>query len=231
MMATLLRNYHSTSLALVLGVLCLPAVSSATLITSFEAGDLDGWNAPDVNEAPTSVTANRASDGVYSTESSFTVPAEWAGWGVHTLLSKDSAAIGISSSTTEITLDAYSDWTNPNEWGVYGNNIWLILNYEGTWATIEPSSGALTNGTFTTLTYDIGGHAAAMTAPDLSYSVVEVAWFLGTWADDGQDNGVHTISIDNINGDNLSAIPEPASLLLMASSVLALCAICRRRKP
>jgi len=211
-------------------MLCLPNVASAALITSFETGDFDGWNAPDVNGAPSSVNTDRASDGVYSTESSFTVPAGWAGWGVHTLLSKNTADIGITSSTTQISLDAFADWSNPNGWGVYGNEIWLILNYEGTWATISPSSGALTNGTFTTLTYDISSHAAAMTAPGLSWSAVEIAWFLGTWADNGQDNGVQTISIDNINGNNLLVVPEPTSLLLLAASAVALIGSRRRRK-
>jgi hypothetical protein len=235
MMMYLTRRFRLVRSVLTLGMLCLPSVASATLITSFESGGLDGWTAGTLNGVPTVVNANRASDGVYSTETSFTVPAGWAGWGLHTLISKDTAAIGITSSTTQITLDAYSDWSNPNGWGVYGNNINLILNYDGGWQNIGPTSGGLANGTFTTLTYDISPYAAAMTAPGLTYSEVQIAWFLGTWADNGQDNGVQTISIDNIRGDNISAVPEPSGLLLLGSSAVlvssatALCGTRRRR--
>lgn len=228
MILTFLKmSYRPVRSLLAIGMLCLPSVASATLITSFESGGFDGWNAPDLNGSASAVNTNRASNGVYSTESSFTVPAGWAGWGLHTLLWKDTAAIGITSSTTQITLDAYANWSNPNGWGVYGNNINLILNYEGGWQNLSPISGTLTNGQFTTLTYDISPYAAAMTAPGLSYSAIDIAWFLGTWADNGQDNGVQTISIDNINADNL--VPEPTSLFLLAASALAMFGICRRR--
>lgn len=227
MMTHLMRTFRSVWNVLTIVMLCLPSAASAALITSFESGGFDWWNAPDVNGAPSSVNTDRSSNGIYSTESSFTVPTGWAGWGVHTLLWKDAAAIGITSSTTQIRLDAYANWSNPNGWGVYGNNINLILNYEGGWQNLSPISGTLTNGQFTTLTYDISPYAAAMTAPGLSYSVIDIAWFLGTWADNGQDNGVQTISIDNINADNL--VPEPTSLILLAASALALSGTCRRR--
>lgn len=195
----------------------------AQLVTSFETGDLDGWTAGTNNGVVTTVNTNRASDGIYSTESSFTVPAGFAGWGVHVIISEDSAVIGITSSTTYLTLDAYTNWTNPNGWGVYGNEIQLILNYEGAWAQISPSSGSLVNGSFAPLTFDISGHAAAMSDPGLAYSAVEVVWFLGTYADNGQDNGVQTISIDNIHGNNLNPIPEPATLVLLASCAIGWC--------
>ena len=51
-----------------------------------------------------------------------------------------------------------------------------------------------------------------MSNPNLTYSGVEVAWYLATWADDGQDNGLQTISIDNINLTNVSVVPEPSAL-------------------
>lgn len=210
------RAKRASRLILVASALCFANHSFAEMITSFESGDLDGWIAGDLNGSMTTVNSNRASDGVYSTESSFTVPAGWAGWGVHTLISTTTAELGITSSTTEISLDAYADWSNPNGWGVYGNEVQLLLNYEGVWANLSPSSGALTNGAFSTLTYNISGHAAAMTAPGIAYSEVAVVWFLGTWADNGMDNGTQTISIDNINGDNLATVPEPASALLVA---------------
>ena len=173
------------------------------------------------------VNSNRASDGVYSTESVFTVPASYgAGWSMNTLISKGTADIGITSSTTEISLDAYTD-LNLDGWGVYGNAIMLTLNYEGFWGQISPSSGSMVNGAFSTLTFDISGHAAAMTNPLLAYSAVEVVWHLGTWA--GGPDAVQTISIDNINGNNLGTIPEPASVALLASCVLGWCATRPRR--
>jgi hypothetical protein len=223
------RAKQALRLILVASALCFANHSFAEMITSFESGDLDGWTAGDLNGSMTTVNSNRSSDGVYSTESSFTVPAGWAGWGVHTLISTTTAQLGITSSTTEISLDAYVDWANPNGWGVYGNEVQLLLNYEGVWTNLSPSSGALTNGAFSTLTYNISGHAAAMTAPGIAYSEVAVLWFLGTWADNGMDNGTQTISIDNINGDNLATVPEPASALLVAWCAMVVCAGSRRQ--
>ncbi|MBX3435164.1 MAG: hypothetical protein KF847_17745 [Pirellulales bacterium] len=209
---------------LTLGFLCFSGVASAALITSFETGDFDGWSAGTPFGSPTVVNSNRASDGVYSTESVFTVPANYGGWGVHALISRGTADIGITSGTTHITLDAYTNW-DPAGWGVYGNEIQLLLNYEGFWGQISPSSGSLVNGSFATLTYDISAHAAAMTNPALSYSAVEVVWFLGTWQ--AGPDVMQTISIDNIHGNNL--VPEPASVALSASCALAWCATRRRR--
>jgi hypothetical protein len=63
-MTYLVRTLCSISNVLAIGMLCLPSVVLATLITWFETGDLDGWNAPDVNGCPSSVNTARASDGV-----------------------------------------------------------------------------------------------------------------------------------------------------------------------
>lgn len=214
------RKIRLVGIALALGVLCLPNVALADLVTSFESGGFDGWNAGTPFGSPTVVNTNRASDGVYSTESVFTVPSNYGGWGVHNLISIGTADLGITSSTTQISLDAYVDW-NLDGWGVYGNEVQLLLNYEGFWGQISPSSGSLTDGAFSALTFDISGHAAAMTNPALSYSAVEVVWFLGTWA--AGPDAVQTISIDNINGNNLGGtIPEPASLSLLASCVFGM---------
>jgi hypothetical protein len=213
---------------LALSLLCLAGVASADSVTSFETGDFDGWTAGSPFGTPTVVNTNRASDGVYSTESVFTVPASYgANWSVNSLISIGTADLGITSSTTQISLDAYVDW-NLDGWGVYGNEIQLLLNYQGFWGNLSPSSGSLTEGAFSTLTFDISAHAAAMTNPLLSYSAVEVLWHLGTWG--GGPDAVQTISIDNINANNLGGtIPEPASLALLASCVLGWCGTRPRR--
>ena len=122
-----------------------------------------------------------------------------------------------------MALDAYSNWTNPNGWGVYANTINLILNYEGGWQQLSPTSGGLVNGTFQSFTFNIAPHAAAIVNPALSYSIVSVAWHVGTWADDGLDNGTQTLAIDNIN-----VIPEPMTMGLMAFAGAGIAFIRRR---
>jgi hypothetical protein len=212
---------------LALSLLCLAGVASADSVTSFETGDFDGWTAESPFGSPAVVNTNRASDGVYSTESVFTVPNNYGGWGKHALISIGTGDLGISSSTTEISMDVYVDW-NLDGWGVYGNQIELTLNYQGFYGQIGPSSGSLTEGAFSTLTFDVSGHAAAMTNPGISYSQVQVAWYLGTWQ--AGPDAVQTISIDNINANNLGGtIPEPASLALLASCVLGWCGTRPRR--
>ena len=64
MMTHLVRSPCSAGNLLTIGMLCPPSAASATLITSFESGDYDGWNAPDVNGVSSSVNTDRASDGV-----------------------------------------------------------------------------------------------------------------------------------------------------------------------
>jgi hypothetical protein len=219
------RKISLVGSVLALGLLCLSGVASADLVTSFETGDFDGWAAGSPFGSAAVVNTNRASDGTYSTESVFTVPASYgANWSVNSLISIGTADLGITSSTTQISLDAYTDLDLAG-WGVYGNEIQLVLNYEGTWVNLSPSSGSMVNGAFSTLTFDIGAHAAAMTNPLLAYSAVEVAWHLGTWG--GGPDAVQTISIDNINANNL--VPEPASLALLTSCMFGLFATRLRR--
>lgn len=219
-------KFRMVRLSAFLILLSISRLASADVVTSFETGDLDGWTAGTPFGSSTVVNSNRASDGIYSTESVFTVPASFgAGWSMNTLISKGTAEIGITSSTTEIGLDAYTN-LNLTGWGVYGNAIMLTLNYEGFWGQISPSSGSLVNGAFSTLTFDISGHAAAMSAPGLAYSAIEIVWHLGAWQ--GGPDAVQTISIDNINGNNLNPIPEPATVVLLASCAVGWCRRPRR---
>lgn len=79
-------RFHFQVSALVLVLLCLPSLASAALVTSFESGSLEGWSAGMPFGSTTVVNNNRASDGSYSTESVFSVPGNYGGWGKHTLI-------------------------------------------------------------------------------------------------------------------------------------------------
>ena len=189
---------------------------------SFESGTLNGWTAGTLNGSVGTVNTVRASDGTYSYGNSFTVPASFSGWTMNTILELDARSY-LNAGATSLSVDVYSDWTNPNGWGVYGNSIRLLLNYEGGWNPVEPTSGSLANGSFQTFTFNLAPHAATITNPSLSYSTIGFAWFVGTWAGDGggstyTDNGTQTFAIDDIVVSQ--PVPEPSTFALFGLGTL-----------
>jgi hypothetical protein len=196
---------------------------------SFESGTLNGWNAGTLNGSLGAVNSVRASDGTFSLGNSFTVPASFSGWTVNPLLERDARTF-LNAGATSLSLDVYSDWLNPNGWGVYGNNINLVLNYEGGWTKVDPTAGSLANGTFKTITFDLTPYAATITNPGLSYSSIGFAWFVGTWAGggDGLDNGTQTFAIDNIVVTQ--PVPEPAAAALLGLGLGAVLVVRRNRR-
>ncbi len=195
---------------------------------SFEDGTLSGWSAGTLNGSLGAVNNVRASNGTYSFGNSFTVPASFSGWTVNTLLERDARTF-LNAGATSMSLDVYSDLPNPNGWGFYGNNINLVLNYQGGWVKVDPTAGSLVNGSFQTLTFDLTPHAATITNPGLSYSSLGIAWFVGTWAGggDGLDNGTQTFAVDNIVVTQ--PVPEPSSMVLAGLGAASLL-IFRRRQ-
>jgi hypothetical protein len=196
--------------------LSMTAAHGAVVVESFESGTLNGWGAGTLNGVSTTVDAVRATDGSFSAANSFMVPAGFAGWTVNTIIEKDPRTF-MDTGTTTLTMDVYSDWSNPNGWGVYGNTIMLVLNNSNGWSAIAPTSGSLVNGAFATFTWDMTPHAAAITNPGLGWSSLGIAWHVGTWASDALPNGTQTFAIDNI-----STVPEPSAALLGAMGVLSL---------
>jgi hypothetical protein len=194
---------------------------------SFESGTLNGWNAGSLNGSVGTVNTARSTDGVYSYGNSFTVSTNFAGWTVSTILDQDARSF-LNAGATSMSVDVYSDWANPNGWGVYGNTIKLVLNYQGGWTTVDPATGSLANGSFQTFTYNLAPYAATITNPGLSYSSFGIAWFVGTWAggQDNLDNGTQTFAVDNIRVTQ--PVPEPASLALVGLGGLS--AILFRRR-
>jgi hypothetical protein len=194
---------------------------------SFESGDLSGWSAGTLNGSLGAVNNVRASNGTYSFGNSFTVPASFSGWTVNTLLDIDPRTF-MNAGATSLSVDVYSDWANPNGWGVYGNEMKLLLNYEGSWNPVSAISGGLVNGSFQTLTFDLTPHAATITNPGLSYSSIGFAWFVGTWAGggDGLPNGTQTFAVDNIMVTQ--PVPEPGTTALLGLGLSALVAFRRR---
>ena len=213
-------------------LLAVPALCSAALVTSFETGDLDGWTAGTINGSTTTVSMDHASDGSYGADSSFTVAASMAGDKVFALLNQDARSF-MNAGSTALSMDVYSDWANANSWGVYANEITLILNYEGGWKTVAPTAGSLVNGSFQTLTFDMTPWAATITDAGLGYSQVGIAWHIGTWAGDGYsqdpvvytDNGTQTLAVDNIQ-----VIPEPTTLGMATFAGAGILFIRRRLK-
>lgn len=194
---------------------------------SFESGTLNGWSAGTLNGSLGAVNNVRASDGTYSFGNSFTVPASFSGWTMNTIVDIDPRTF-MNAGATTLTVDVYSDWTNPNGWGVYGNTINMLLNYQGGWNPVGATSGGLVNGSFQTFTFDLTPYAATITNPGLSYSSIGFAWFVGTWmgGGDGLDNGTQTFAIDNIVVTQ--PVPEPGVAALMGLGLSALVAFRRR---
>lgn len=188
------------------------------VIESFESGTLNGWGAGTLNGTTTTVETAFVTDGIFGAGNSFSVPASFSGWTVNTIIERDPRGF-LDPGTTTLSIDVYSDWSNPNGWGVYGNTIMLILNNSDGWSAIAPTSGSLVNGAFSTLTWDMTSHTPAITNPALGWSILGIAWHVGTWAGggDGLPNGTQTLAIDNI-----TAVPEPSSLALLAGGLLSL---------
>jgi hypothetical protein len=198
---------------------------------SFESGDLSGWSAGTLNGSVSAVDAVRASDGIYSVGNSFAVSSGFAGWTMNTIIERDPRTF-MNAGATTLTVDVYSDWANPAGWGVYGNAINLLLNYEGGWIPFGPMSGSLVNGSFATLTFDLTPHAATITNPGLAYSSIGIAWFVGTYDDNNGGNGylasgTQTFAVDNIVVTQ--PVPEPGMAALMGLGLSALVAFRRRR--
>lgn len=202
------------------------STAHAAVIESFESGTLNGWGAGTLNGVTTTVDSVHATDGIFSAANTFTVPAGFSGWTMNTILEKDPRSFMDAGAIT-LTLDVFSDWANPNGWGVYANNLVMILNNSNGWSSHAPASGTLTNGGFATLTWDLTPHAAAITDSGLGWSSVAFAWHVGTWAGggDGLDNGTQTFAIDNIS---VTSVPEPSSTLVVSAA--GLIAFLRRRR-
>ena len=197
---------------------------------SFESG-AGGWNLESVNSSTPAVNTVRASDGIYSVQNTFAVSGAMAGYNVSTLLDYGNARDFIDANTTTLSLDAYVNWVNPAGWGVWGNNIELVLNYQGGYQVLNPTTGSIANGSFQTLTYDISAYAAAMSVPSLTYSQIGIAWFVGTYDDNNGgngylDSGTQDISIDHIT--TVEAVPEPGTMALAAMGGAALLSWRRR---
>jgi hypothetical protein len=205
-------------------LLSLSAVHGA-VIESFESGTLNGWGAGTLNGTSTTVNAIRASDGALSAANTFIVPASFSGWTVNTIIERDPRSF-MDAGATALSMDVYSDWANPNGWGVYANTIAMILNNSNGWTIVFPTSGSLTNGSFSTLTWDMTPHAAAITDSGLGWSSVGFAWHVGTWAGggDGLDNGTQTFALDNLS---ITSVPEPSSAVAVLTA--GLLAVRRRR--
>ena len=218
------RSQAITGLVAAAMVSLLPA-AFGNYTESFESGTLNGWSAGTLNGSLGAVNNVRASDGTFSLGNSFTVPASFAGWSMNTIVDIDPRTF-MNAGATTLTVDVYSDWTNPNGWGVYGNTINMLLNYEGGWNPVSATSGGLVNGSFQTFTFDLTPYAATITNPGLAYSSIGFAWFVGTWAADGLPNGTQTFAIDNIVVTQ--PVPEPSVIALMGLGFSGLIAFRRR---
>ncbi|HLP75502.1 MAG TPA: PEP-CTERM sorting domain-containing protein [Candidatus Paceibacterota bacterium] len=193
-------------------------------VYSFEDATSGPWNAVD-RGGTTSVNTDRASDGSYSFANVFQVPANFAGWTVNGLFSTYAPTV-MNATATSISVDVYKDWSNPNGWGVYGNDMRLVFNNNHGWNAVSPTSSTPAAGGFTTYTFDVTPYAANAVDPLNSYSGLDIAWFVGTWADNGQPNGTATIAVDNIV--ITQSVPEPSSFALLGLGSLGMM-IYRRR--
>lgn len=215
------RRSLVTACAALLGV----SAAHGAVIESFESGTLNGWNPGTINGNVTTATTDRATDGSFSATNTFTVPSTVSGWSISTIIEIDPRSI-MDAGTTTLSLDVYSNWTNPNGWGVYANTVMLVLNNSNGWSAIGPTSGSLTNDAFSTLTWDMTPYAADITDSGLGWSAMSLVWHVGTWAggEDSLDNGTQTLAIDNIS---ITAVPESSSALgLLTAGLLVL----RRRR-
>lgn len=199
-------------------LLAVPALCSAALVESFEDGTTGSFYAGNAGGLSpiTAVNNNQVSDGSLSFESVFTVGDGDYSWNPRTILGSGAKDI-LTAGDTTMSMDVYSDWTNPLGWGLWGEGIRLVKSNDsalagGGWGMIDPSSVVDNGGGWKTYTFDISGVIDGALDPLASYSGMDISWFTGGGPDGFVgSNGVQTISIDNIQ-----VIPEPATLGLVA---------------
>jgi len=218
-----MKNKIKTYAAIVTTSLLAPSAASAAVVTSWESGTEEGWTLGTVWTVPFTVNMDRASDGSFGVSAALPVP-DLGGQTDHLIMQGNALSV-LGSNSTELSFDVYSEWGIPGTWGIYANDISVVVQGEGVpWTELTKLSGDLTDAAFSTLSYDVSAVAPALDGA--SWGQVLVRWRIGTWTDNtGVPGGTHTITIDNVD---VSSIPEPTNFSLLTLG--GLCLLARRRR-
>jgi hypothetical protein len=108
----------------------------------------------------------------------------------------------LDGTKASISLDNFSEREIRKDWGVYEDDLKLVLAKDDEWTRLDATAGGKVNGSFSTLTWDATSWIDQVLDVGLTNSNMDFAWFPGTWTDDG---------LNNVYVDNIVAIPEPAT--------------------
>jgi len=158
-------------------LVCVSATQAAVVVEPFESGQFNGWAAKTLDGVVTTVSTDRATDGVFGGGSSFIEPASFSDRTVNMVIGKDPRGFMEAGSTT-LTVGVYSNWSNSNGWGVYGDTKMLILNNSHIWTAVAPSSASLMNEAFSPFTWDM---PPMLERPRIGDSAIPSSLPPGTW--------------------------------------------------
>lgn len=108
----------------------------------------------------------------------------------------------LDGTKTSISMDFFSVKENRTAWGVYADDLKLVLEKDNEWSVLDATAGGKAHGNSSAPGWDAGSWIDRVLDVGHTNFNIPTSWLLRTLADDG---------LNNVYVDNFVAIPEPAT--------------------